>query len=115
MKSISLKEVVITKVSSPATIMQIAEDRNLNPQEVFVRVTFEYQGKEYSASNKLRILTQKGYEELLAAKENKTLVDIAVTDTGFFYLERNVSVDDLFKVKPEVKDTRTSLDSLFIE
>lgn len=112
-KRVSLKGVIIKQVSSPATIASIAESRSINPQEVFVRVTFEYEGKDYTASNKLRIFTQKGYEELLKAKAEGTPLDVAVTDTEFIYLEKDVSVADLFKVKVEVKDTRSKLDDLF--
>lgn len=112
-KRVSLKGVIIKQVSSPATIVSIAESRGINPQEVFVRVTFEYNGKDYTASNKLRIFTQKGYEELLKAKAEGTPLDVAVTDTEFIYLEKDVSVADLFKVKVEVKDTRSKLDDLF--
>ena len=108
-----VEDVIIKQVSSPATIQRVAIDRDINPQEVYVRVIFEHEGKEYSVSNKLRFLTKAGYNELLAAKQDKTPMRLAVhTNSGFFYIEKDVSVDDLFKtaVQPSVpKNTLAEL------
>jgi hypothetical protein len=105
---------IIKTVSSPSTIQRVAVDKGVNPQEVFVRITFEYNGMEFGASNKLRFLTKAGYNELLEAQKNKTPMKLAVnTEAGFFYIEKNVSIDDLFKeavAKPA--DTRTNLAAL---
>ena len=65
--------VVITSVTSPAKIAEVAEVQGLNPQEVFVRINFKVGDKEYKASNKLRFLGEKGYQRLLNAKvENQS-------------------------------------------
>ena len=40
----------IKQVSSPSTIQRVAVDKGVNPQEVYVRVTFEYKGKEFLTS-----------------------------------------------------------------
>ena len=95
---------IVKSVSSPSTIQSVAQDKGINPQEVFVRVTLEYMGTEVKVSNKLRFLTKAGYQELLDAQKTKKpmkfVVDVA---NEFFYIERDVSVDDLFKdeiVKP---------------
>lgn len=99
-------EAIITSVSSPSAIKAIAEDRGINPQEVFVRIQFSYKGETFKASNKLRFLTKAGYEELLSAMKNKTPMRLVVnTESEFFYIEKDVSVDDLFaeKVNPTVK------------
>ena len=112
--TVTVDGAVIKTVSSPSTIQRVAVDKGVNPQEVFVRVTFEYGGKEFGVSNKLRFLTKAGYNELLEAQKNKTPMKLAVdTDSGFFYIEKNVSVDDLFK-EAVVKstDTRTNLAAL---
>ena len=108
-----VENAIIKQVSSPATIQRVAIDRDINPQEVYVRVIFEHEGKEYSVSNKLRFLTKAGYNELLTAKQDKTPMRLAVhTNSGFFYIEKDVSVDDLFKtaVQPSVpKNTLAEL------
>lgn len=105
---------VIKTVSSPSTIQRVAVDKGVNPQEVFVRVTFEYEGKEFGVSNKLRFLTKAGYNELLEAQKNKTPMKLAVdTESGFFYIEKDVSIDDLFKeAVVKTTDTRTNLTAL---
>ena len=111
-----VKDAVIKQVSTPSTIQRVAIDKGINPQEVYVRVTFEYGGKEFGVSNKLRFLTKAGYEELIKAKENKTAMTLAVdTESGFFYIEKDIKVDDLFKTPVEKKtDTRTGLSSLIV-
>jgi hypothetical protein len=90
-------EVKIIQVTSPSTIQDIARERDLNPQEVFVRVVFELDGQQYKASNKLKILGKNGYKELLEAKKNGTPITITVgLESEFFYIEKDVSIDDLF-------------------
>jgi hypothetical protein len=111
-----VKDTIIKQVSTPSTIQRVAIDKGINPQEVYVRVTFEYGGKEFGVSNKLRFLTKAGYEELIKAKENKTVMTLAVdTESGFFYIEKDIKVDDLFKTPIEKKtDTRTGLSALIV-
>jgi glutamine phosphoribosylpyrophosphate amidotransferase len=105
---------IIKQVSSPSTIQRVAVDKGVNPQEVYVRVTFEYSGKEFGVSNKLRFLTKAGYEELIKAQKDKTSMKLAVdTESGFFYIEKDVSVDDLFKeAVTKTADTRANLSAL---
>lgn len=89
---------IIKQVSSPATLQRVAIDKGINPQEVFVRVTFEYQSVDIEVSNKLRFLTKAGYLELIEAQKTKKPMKLAVdVNSGFFYIEKDVSVDDLFK------------------
>lgn len=113
-RKVTLEGVRVVNVSSPSTIQRVAVDRGLNPQEVFVRCTFEYEGNQFTASNKLRFLTKAGYNELLDAKANGTLMTFTVdVDKEFFYIEHDVNVDDLFaeEVTP-VEDSRQSLVAL---
>ena len=112
-RKVTCDKVIVKNVSSPSTIQRVALDKGINPQEVFVRVTFEYNGKEFAASNRLRFLTKAGYEELLKAVETaepmKFVVDI---DNGFFYIEKDVSIDSLFAQEVVKKDTRKPLTEL---
>ena len=114
--TVTVDGAIIKTVSSPSTIQRVAIDKGVNPQEVFVRVTFEYGGKEFGVSNKLRFLTKAGYNELLEAQKNKTPMKLAVdTESGFFYIEKDVSVDDLFKeAVVKATDTRTNLTALLV-
>lgn len=95
---ITVDGAIVKSISSPSTIQSVAQDKGINPQEVFVRVTLEYMGTEVKVSNKLRFLTKAGYQELLDAQKTKKpmkfVVDVA---NEFFYIERDVSIDDLFK------------------
>ena len=95
---VTVENAIVKSVSSPSTIQSVAKDKGINPQEVFVRATIECNGTEVTVSNKLRFLTKAGYQELLDAQKNKTpmkfVIDIA---NEFFYIEHDVSVDDLFK------------------
>ena len=113
---ITVDGAIIKQVSSPSTIQRVAIDRAINPQEVYVRVTFEHKGDEFAVSNKLRFLTKAGYEELLKAKNEKTPLKLAVdTESGFFYIEKDVNIDDLFKeavAKPA--DNRKNLAALLL-
>lgn len=112
--------VVITSISSPAKIAEVAKVQGLNPQEVFVRINFKVGEKEYKASNKLRFLTENGYNRLLAAKAsgeeiNVTLVLTEGQDDAFIYVnpENKVSVADLFSQPLERVDERQSIADLF--
>ena len=112
-RKVTCENVIVKSVSSPTTIQRVALDRNINPQEVFVRVTFEYKGEQFTVSNKLRILTNAGYEELLKAVETKEPMKFTVDiDNGFFYVEKDVSIDSLFAQEVEKKDTRKPLSAL---
>lgn len=107
--------VIIKQVSSPSVIASVAQDRGINPQEVFVRITFEHKGTLYGASNKLRILTKAGYEELLKAQKEKKPMKLAVDRASeFFYIERDVKIEDLFKEAVTKTDNRASLASLVV-
>lgn len=105
---------IIKQVSSPSTIQRVAVDKGVNPQEVYVRVTFEYGGKEFGVSNKLRFLTKAGYAELISAQKNATPMKLAVdVESGFFYIEKDVQIDDLFKeAVVRENDTRANLAAL---
>lgn len=112
--TITVEGAIIKQVSSPSTIQRVAVDKGVNPQEVFVRVTFEYAGKEFGVANKLRFLTKAGYMELIEAQKNKTPMKLAVdVESGFFYIEKDVSIDDLFKdAVTKTADTRANLSAL---
>ena len=112
--TVTIDGAIIKQVSSPSTIQRVAVDKNVNPQEVFVRVTFEYAGKEFGVANKLRFLTKTGYMELIEAQKNKTPMKLAVdVESGFFYIEKDVSVDDLFKnAVTKTADARANLSAL---
>ena len=102
---VSLKDCKIIGVSSPATIMQIATSRGIQPQDVFVRVRVVYDGKEFSVSNKLRYLGQVGYEKLQNLMKSGEGVNLRVDlNSSFFHFDEEVSVADLFKSTGEKKD-----------
>ena len=114
-ESLTLEKVVIKQVSSPSTIARVAADRGINPQEVFVRIVFEYKGKQFGASNKLRFLTKTGYEELVEAQKNGTEMKISVNpESGFFYIEKDVTVEDLFKDPVQRTGAVYDLSTLFV-
>jgi hypothetical protein len=114
-KKVTCKNVVIKSVSSPDTIKLVAAEREINPQEVFVRIVFEHEGAEYKASNKLRFLTKAGYESLLKSCKDKTPVDLTVdVEAGFFYIEYGTTVDDLFATPVEKFSGTTDLVKLLI-
>lgn len=114
-KSMDLKNCKIKNVSSPSTIVSIAESKGINPLEVFVRVTFEYNDKEFKVSQQLRFINESDYNMLLEASKNEGTVDLTVTNSGFFYVTKKVSVSDLFKNKDTLKskDLRHSVEELF--
>lgn len=114
-KSMDLKNCKIKNVSSPSTIVSIAESKGINPLEVFVRVTFKYNKKEFKVSQQLRFINESDYNMLLEASKNEGTVDLTVTNSGFFYVTKKVSVSDLFKNKGTLKskDLRHSVEELF--
>lgn len=112
MANVRIEEAIVKGVSSPDTIKRIAKENGLNPQEVFVRLVFVYEGVEYTASNKLRFIGKEDYERLLKAKDSGEVVDITVdTEKEFFYINNGTTVDDLFSVELPKRE-RTSLTSL---
>lgn len=117
-QAVSLKGVKIITVTGANRIAAIAAERGINAQEVFVRVTFEYEGKQYSSSNKLRFFGKENYEKLLKVRDDESLVNITVTKNEqgtLMYLDpdKDVSVKELFDTPVEVKDTRKNLEDLF--
>lgn len=112
-RKVTCDGVIVKNVSSPSSIQRVALDKGINPQEVFVRVTFEFKGQQFTASNKLRFLTKAGYEELLnAVKTGETMKFVVDIDNGFFYVEKDVSIDSLFAQEVEKKDERKPLSAL---
>ena len=113
MANVRIEKAIVKGVSSPETVARVAKERGLNPQEVFVRLTFETEGKEFVASNKLRFLGKSGYNQLLEAKEKNGTVDITVdTEKEFFYLNTGATVDDLFKTELPKREKTTLADLL---
>lgn len=113
-------DVVITSITSPGKIAEVAKIHGLNPQEVFVRVSFRIADSEntteYKASNKLRFLTAKGYERLLESKKESTAINVTLSksedqDEAFIYVnpEENVSIEDLFSIPVEKEDNRADI------
>ena len=111
---VTLENVEVVNITSASNIARIAQERSLNPQDVFVRCTFKYDQNEFTASNKLRFLGQSGYQELLDAIKNKTPMKFTVDiNNGFFYIEHDVSIESLFAVPVETKeDNRKDLSAL---
>ena len=97
MARISIKNVVIKGVSSPDTVALIAKDRGISPMDVFVRIVFDYNGKELKASNKLKYLGKTGYNTLLESFNTKKTIDINYdVESQFFDIEYGTTVDSLF-------------------
>ena len=108
MANVRIEKAIVKGVSSPDTIQRIAKERGLNAQEVFVRLTFEVEGEEFTASNKLRFLGKEDYNRLMKAKESGEAVDITVdTEKEFFYMNNGTTVDDLFSTKLEPKERKS--------
>jgi len=111
--------VTVLSLTSPARIAQIAKEKALNPQEVYVRVTCEYEGKTFTVSNKLRFLGQDGYKKLMDAKTSKETLTITISPSSdnlnyYFYLENDsVNVEDLFKEKVTQPDIRVKVQDLY--
>lgn len=118
-KELGLKGVKILGVTSPNRIAQIAEERKITPREVFVRVIFEYAGSQYNASNQLRFFGEKGYEKLLQARDDESLVNITIIKDSkgiLMYLDsdKDVTIADLFKEPALGSNTSTKdLSDLF--
>lgn len=112
-QKVTVDNAIVVNVTSPSNVDRIAKEKNLNPQEVFVRCTFQVAGMQFTASNKLRFLTKAGYLELLEAKEKKTPMKFVVDiDKEFFYIEHDVAVDSLFETPVVVEDKRENLTAL---
>lgn len=112
---ITVKDCIIKSITSKESIADIAAQKGINAGEVFVRITFEYKGAEYKASQKLRILGKDGYLKLSnLAKEESGKIDLDVSNTEFFRIHKEVSLDDLFKdVASSKNDLRNSVNKLF--
>jgi hypothetical protein len=107
-------EVKIQSVTSPSTVQNIALEKGITEPEVYVRITFAYDGETYGASNKLKFLRQDGYQELLDAKQNQTPIKIDVTSNEWFYIHKpRVAVKDLFKPSTPAAQVKSIFDKLF--
>jgi len=102
---VEVKGVKVIGVSSPARIKAIADERGLNPQEVYVRLIYSQNGEECTASQQLGILGKENYKKLRDLVGTDTLIDLSLNigtnkKTGeynaFFYLESGIKEDDLF-------------------
>lgn len=100
-----IKGVNIIGVTGPDKIMAVAQERGLNPQEVYVRLIYKSGKEECTASQQLGILGKNNYEKLrdLVGKDEKVDLTLNLSKnekTGeynaFFYLNGSTSVDDLF-------------------
>ena len=117
-KRIQVKNVKIVGVTSPASVARIAKEHGLNPQEVFIRVTFEHEGEQYTASNKLYILGKETYQKLLniMGTDNKINIELSISkvdpSSAFIYVEDKVDIDSLFTEEVKKTDNRSSLSSL---
>ena len=118
-KRIQVQGVKIVGVTSPANIARIAKERNLNPQEVFVRVTFEHEGEQYTASNKLYILGKANYQKLLNIMGTGETVNVELSisktdpNNAFIYIEEDsVDIESLFTEEVKKTDSRKSLGDL---
>lgn len=113
MATVRINNAIVKGISSPDSIRRIADEKGLNPQEVFVRLIFEVNGTEYSASNQLRFIGKKDYQKLVDAKQSGETVDISVDiDKAFFYMNHDTSVDDLFKEDIVKKPVSNNLSDL---
>jgi len=110
-----LKGIKVIGVTAPATIARIAKEQGLNPQEVYVRLIYNYQGEEFTASQKLSILGKTDYEKLRSLAGKEETIDISLNVgknskgelSAFFYIYQEVPVEDLFK-EPIAKTTRAA-------
>lgn len=115
MERISIKGIVIKGVSSPNTVALIAKDRDISPMDVFVRIVFNHNGKEFKASNKLRYLGKTGYNTLIDSVTNKKTIDISYDpESQFFDIDYGTTVDSLFstiETKTETEESKPMLDA----
>lgn len=115
MAKVSFKNVIIKGVSSPSSIMLIAQERNIDPSEVFVRIAFEHEGEAYKASNKLKYLKKTGYEKLVKAVTDETPIDIMFdAEKTYFDIDYGFTIDNLFSnstatTKPTATESKSSL------
>lgn len=109
----TIKNVLIKKVTSPNGIVRIAEDRGIPTSEVFVRVVFKYNDKDYTVSQKFGFLSRKQYEKLLNVVDTDTTIDLDVDLTsGFFYVHEEVDLDTLYASVPKREFTTNNLAEL---
>ena len=103
-KEANVKGVKIIGISSPKTIISIANERGINPLEVYVRLIYKKGKEECTASQKLDILGQADYDKLRAMAGKDETIDLNLTTyedkdgeiRAFFSLEDNTSSDELF-------------------
>lgn len=106
---VNLKAVKIVGVTSLERIFKIAKEKGCAKSEVFVRITFEHDGKEYMASQRMMYLGEDDYLELADAVETGKLLDIDVdVDSGFFNIHRVFTKEErLSKLKEILADKPT--------
>ena len=110
----TVKGCQIVSVTSKEAIADLAIANNIDPTEVFVRITFKYKDAEYKASQKLRILGKDNYQKLVDLRKSGEPIDLDVSNTEFFRIHREVNLDDLFKnSNSSKKDLRNSVSKLF--
>lgn len=98
----TIKNVLVTRVTSPSGIMKVSRDKGIPTSEVFVRVNFKYGEKEYAVSQKFGFLSRRHYEALINAVETANPVDLDVNiEAGFFNVHEEVSLDELYNSVPK--------------
>lgn len=104
--------VLIKGVTHPGSVRKIANDRGLSVEDVFVRVIFEYNGEDYSASQKVKYLSSKDYARLLKAEENNETLTLDINlEKGFFNIHVDeVSVDELYKATSRTTNVKSLTD-----
>jgi len=108
-QEVEVKDVKIVGISGPKTILSIAQEKGINPQEVYVRVIYSKGKTEYTASQKLSILGKQDYDKLRAIAGTNEKINLNLTtyvDKGgetraFFNLEDTTSSDELFSTPVE--------------
>ena len=104
-KEVNVKGVKVIGISSPKTIKSIANERGINPLEVYVRLIYKKGKVEYTASQKLDILGKEDYDMLRSLAGKDEVVDLNLTTyedkngeiQAFFSLEDKTSSDELFE------------------
>lgn len=114
-KWIAAKGCKILNISQPEDIAEIAKNQKIDALDVFVRITFEFNGKQYKASQRLDVLGKEDYQMLLDKQKSGETVDFKVSNTEFFKIYREVKFEDLFKnaESRKAKDLRNSVTELF--
>ncbi len=107
---VTVKKVVIKGLTSLDRICRIAKERGCTKSEVFVRVHFEYNGKEYAVSQRMMYLGEDDYLALLDAMENGKVLDLDVDpESGFFNIHKELSKEGrLAKLKEIMADKPAS-------